>query len=124
MRYAMVDADGEVLSVVHATDPQNIALNTPAGATAIPCPDDCRPGAYRYDGEAFVAHPATAADQWAEVRSRRDTLLAASDYFMLPDSPLTDEQRAAWVAYRLALREITEGSDPAAVQWPIPPSQA
>lgn len=59
---------------------------------------------------------------WAEVRARRAALLAASDWTQTLDAPLTDAQRAAWAAYRQALRDITASAEaPSAVAWPSPP---
>lgn len=41
-----------------------------------------------------------------QVRSQRDQLLAQSDWTQMPDSPLPDEIKAAWAAYRQALRDL------------------
>lgn len=38
----------------------------------------------------------------------RDQFLQSSDYLMMPDYPLSDEERAQWTEYRQALRDITE----------------
>jgi len=65
------------------------------------------------DAEAGEQHQALA------VRVERDALLAASDWVMLPDAPLTDAQRAAWREYRQALRDLPAGPDPV---WPTPPA--
>ena len=45
----------------------------------------------------------------ADLRSKRDRLLAATDYTVLQDSTYTDAQVAEWVIYRQALRDITNG---------------
>ena len=59
----------------------------------------------------------------APERRRRDELLGASDWTQLPDAPLTDEQRAAWRAYRLALRDVSvQPSFPTSIIWPDPPA--
>ncbi|MBQ5810293.1 MAG: phage tail assembly chaperone [Clostridia bacterium] len=42
----------------------------------------------------------------AVIRSRRNRLLEESDKYMLPDYPLTDEERLAWQEYRSRLRDI------------------
>jgi hypothetical protein len=44
----------------------------------------------------------------AEIRARRDKLLARSDFTQLPDSPLSDEQKAAYQTYRQQLRDLPE----------------
>lgn len=38
-------------------------------------------------------------------RAERDRLLAATDWMVLPDAPLTDAERAEALAYRQALRD-------------------
>jgi hypothetical protein len=59
------------------------------------------------------------------VRSIRDGILARSDWTQLPDSPLTDEQRAEWATYRQALRDITEtyADNLLEAEFPVRPDQ-
>ena len=54
-----------------------------------------------------IASPYVPTDaDWAfEMRRKRDALLVASDWTQMHDSPLTDEQRAAWATYRQQLRD-------------------
>lgn len=62
------------------------------------------------------------ADAWDQLRAERNRLLAASDWTVLPDAPLSDAVRAAWLAYRQALRDIPETiEDPFNVAWPTTP---
>jgi hypothetical protein len=60
------------------------------------------------------------------VRRRREFLLHQCDWTVMPDSPLTTEQKAAWVLYRQALRDLTktfpDAKTDADVTWPEPPS--
>jgi hypothetical protein len=44
-----------------------------------------------------------------KLRAKRNKLLIDSDYVVLADSPVTD--KANWITYRQALRDITEGLD-------------
>jgi len=44
----------------------------------------------------------------ASLRSKRNSLLASSDWTVLTDSQLTTTEKTAWKAYRQALRDITE----------------
>lgn len=54
----------------------------------------------------------------AQVRTKRDALLAESDYMALADR-ITD----AWRTYRQALRDIpAQGGFPSRVTWPTAPS--
>ena len=61
----------------------------------------------------------------ADLRSKRDRLLASCDYTVLQDSTYTDEQVAEWVTYRQALRDITENlttvEQVQAVEFPTKP---
>lgn len=67
--------------------------------------------------------PPTPEQAMADLRAQRDRLLLESDFSQFPDAPLTDEQRAAWRAYRQALRDLPEtASDPLAMEWPAAPS--
>jgi len=74
-----------------------------------------------------AAYAAGAFDRaMADLRSKRNRLLAATDYTVLQDSTFTDAQVAEWVIYRQALRDITNGLTTVeqvdAVTWPVKPS--
>jgi hypothetical protein len=57
--------------------------------------------------------------QAANVRSERNTKLAASDWTQVEDAPV---DKAAWVAYRQALRDITAQTGfPWTIDWPTQP---
>lgn len=58
----------------------------------------------------------------AEIRSRRNQLLADSDWSQLADAPLNEEKKARWIEYRKALRDVTGQPDfPVQVTWPQQP---
>lgn len=59
--------------------------------------------------------------EWDSIRERRDRELARTDWTTSYDSPLTQSQGAEAVAYRQALRDITEVASPADVIWPEVP---
>ena len=64
---------------------------------------------------------ATASAALADLRSKRNQLLAETDYLALSDSTLTDEMRD----YRQALRDLPANtSDPANPVWPTKPGAA
>lgn len=44
----------------------------------------------------------------ATLRHQRDALLKTTDWAIMPDSPLTEEEREATLAYRTALRDCTK----------------
>ena len=53
------------------------------------------------------------------LRNRRDALLAACDWRVVPDAPW---DTAPWIAYRQALRDLPDvTTDPRAVVWPVQP---
>lgn len=92
----------------------------------------------RRDREAADAEAARLAEynsieaRAERLRAERDRRISVTDYLMTPDYPLTEEQRAAWSAYRQALRDITEqpgfpwlggGTDDTECPWPEPPAR-
>ena len=54
---------------------------------------------------------------WSRVRYDRDTRIALTDVWAMPDRTMTAEQ----IAYRQALRDITNQSDPNDITWPTKP---
>ena len=62
----------------------------------------------------------------ADLRSKRDRLLAASDWTQLPDTTLTTAEKTAWMNYRTELRNITDGlktvEDVNGVSFPVKPN--
>lgn len=55
-----------------------------------------------------------------EVRTQRDALLKDSDWAVLPDAPVADEQ--TWKDYRQALRDLPQQEGfPQEVVWPTKP---
>jgi hypothetical protein len=58
------------------------------------------------------------AQKTEQMRLERYRLLSASDWTQVPDAP-TD--KAAWAAYRQALRDITQHPEWPNVDWPIQP---
>lgn len=79
-----------------------------------------------WNGKDWVTDSAALqAMQWAQLRAKRTGLLQASDWTQVADVPLTADQKAAWTAYRKALRDLpTATQDPAKVVWPVPPAAA
>jgi hypothetical protein len=54
--------------------------------------------------------------------AKRDILLQQSDWTQLPDVPLTEAQRQAWVAYRQSLRDVPQQPGfPDNIVWPVAP---
>ena len=57
--------------------------------------------------------------QWADIRAERNARLSACDWTQLPDAPV---DKAAWAAYRQALRDITKQDNPFNITWPVEPA--
>lgn len=56
-----------------------------------------------------------------QARTKRDTLLFASDWTQLPDVSIATKE--SWATYRQQLRDITTQSGyPSNIVWPTPPS--
>lgn len=70
---------------------------------------------------AAVAAAAAEAALLADIRSKRNSLLIASDWSDAAPH-LSRPQRKQWRIYRQQLRDITQ-QDPTAVEWPVPPDQ-
>ena len=57
------------------------------------------------------------------VRAERDRKLAACDWTVLTDSPLTTAKKTEWKTYRTALRNISAAEGfPHTMEWPTEPS--
>lgn len=57
-----------------------------------------------------------------EIRAKRNALLRESDWTQIGDADLTGTEKAAWVQYRKALRDLTKSDDLAAITWPKAPA--
>jgi len=56
----------------------------------------------------------------SEARTKRNALLSDSDWAVLPDAPVADQQ--AWFDYRQALRDVPQQAGfPTAIDWPEEP---
>ena len=75
-----------------------------------------------WQGEVTVEEVPETAD---EIRARRDRLLAATDWAVLPDSPLDAQSLEAVKTYRQALRDVPQQEHfPGAITWPRMPELA
>ena len=58
----------------------------------------------------------------ASARQKRDRLIAATDYLVTPDYPISDDRLAKIKIYRQALRDIPEQAGfPRTITWPDKP---
>ncbi len=72
----------------------------------------------------IVGVPEPTPEELAErARMERDALIGETDFLMMPDYPLTDEERAAVADYRQALRDLPASDGfPEAITWPVAPA--
>lgn len=60
-------------------------------------------------GEVLAVRAEAEKARKAEaLRAKRDELLIGTDKYLIPDFPLTDEQREQYLAYRQYLRDVPE----------------
>lgn len=60
--------------------------------------------------------------EWAKVRERRSTLLAATDWIVIRAADRGEPVPTDWQTYRQALRDVTGQADPFNIVWPTPPT--
>lgn len=98
--------------------------NIPTGYTDIQPPDFPKcPTACSYTGGDWQSDSAKQEVALGkDVRVKRNLLIAATDYAMMPDYPISTDSLAAFTAYRQELRDITRQEGfPGAITWPIIP---
>lgn len=68
----------------------------------------------------IVAVPEPTTEEIAaQVRAKRDALLAETDFLMMPDYPLGEEDATALKTYRQELRDVpTQEGFPTEITWP------
>lgn len=82
----------------------------------------CHPDGTQELIEKEVNLPDSSEQLAAEVRAQRDSLLAACDWTQMPDSPLSEKEKAAYQAYRQALRDVPQQEGfPETISWPEEP---
>jgi hypothetical protein len=69
-----------------------------------------------------VLPEATTKESLQRIRIKRDSLLAECDWTVLPDSPLTEDEKSEWKKYRQELRNFPETCDPKYPSWPKEPT--
>lgn len=75
--------------------------------------------AAKANAAAYVEPPVDLEALAAQARSKRNTLLAASDWTQVADAPV---DQAAWATYRQELRDITaQAGFPENISWPVAP---
>ena len=125
-RYALVDDNNIAVNIIE-WDGDTSVWAPPEGQTAVAIGTSAVGIGMTYTDTGFII-PEPESDEispelnWAQIREVRNSLLADSDWRILPDIPLSDEKRAEWYTYRQALRDLPANtSDPADPTYPVPP---
>ena len=72
-------------------------------------------------GSNLVLQDRVVVITWEEIRSKRNNLLASSDYTQMADWP---GDKASWATYRQALRDLPQTyANAADVIWPTAPGE-
>jgi len=109
----------------HGPDPDVIGVGTDKnweGTDNIIKNDD---GTYEREWIVETIDVAEKVRRW--ILGPREQRLFKTDWTQMNDSPLSDEDKAAWATYRAALRSITDDNDlanmssPEEIDWPTPP---
>lgn len=94
---------------------------------------------HRWTGEEFIVMDTQPSDvhvfnyktlewerddltAWLSVKTKRDGLLSETDWVSLRGQETGQGVSPEWLAYRQALRDITNQNDPENIQWPVPPT--
>lgn len=115
--------DGVVVNLIMIQENERARYERTTGNVLVDYPEqlgvdigdayDSESGVFSRGGVNLVALNAIAV---------RDGFLAASDYLIMPDYPLTDEARAQVIAYRRSLRSLPESDGwPDDITWPTQP---
>jgi hypothetical protein len=79
-----------------------------------------------WDGSSWVVRDANEAEiqiQWASVRTQRNTLLSASDIYIIRAYENNEPVPQETVDYRQALRDVSKQSSPFTIVWPTAPTK-
>lgn len=109
--------DGKCMCASGASNEQRY-FALPEGVAASNCKVDLTEGVY-----SLVEDTSKEGPMWQALRAERNAKLLASDWTQLVDSPLSEQDKAAWSAYRQDLRDLP--ADSASVEvasWPTEPA--
>lgn len=73
------------------------------------------------DGSIVLDEEVDIVSLTSKIRRQRNALLSSSDWTQISDSPLTEEKKNEWKAYRQALRDLPSLPDFPNVMFPEKP---
>jgi hypothetical protein len=96
--------------------PQHILDGYPEGTVEVPVKPS---GLHEWNGSQWVELPPSAEALATAARSKRNSLLTASDWTQVADAPV---DQVAWATYRQELRDLTtQAGFPETIDWPAVP---
>lgn len=99
-------------------DPKCLGIDVDSGNVSIDIAkrDELRASRAAVKAERIAQRP------WNELRSKRNSLLSASDWTQMRDASLSKAKKDQWKEYRQALKDLPENTpDINNVQWPEKP---
>lgn len=76
-----------------------------------------------YGSRIGIEYEEWKVEAWSRVRNHRDILVKETDFTQVSDSPLAQEKKAEFTAYRQALRDLPQTYDnPDDIVWPTKPT--
>lgn len=112
MRYAVIGSDG-IIARVGECSAQDLEFQAGEGQTVREISEGVSDSTHRLVDGVFVEVEPEEENAATSMRRHRAHLLKSSDWTQMPDSPLADEKKGEWAAYRQALRDITSHAN-----WP------
>ena len=127
-RHIVHNSDGDIVAILSGMSAAQAALNTPDGHTLLEIGDDVEveSGLSHVRNGKVSKRPidpqVTRANDERELRQKRNSMLAASDWTQLVDAQV---DKNAWAVYRQRLRDLpATASDAANPNWPDVPANA
>lgn len=105
MNYFAIGLPGEKPRMFISGSPDMAALQLQDGETYVEV-EELANGIISLDGDAYETLGADMEQEGIKIRSYRAVLLSSCDWTMTVDAPLTEEEKAAWMTYRQALRDL------------------
>lgn len=123
MIFALGQPGQPVRCYFESDDADRVAMQLQADEVAVPVDAVRQWATIDIAGESvtIVGEPTSFSQD--SIRARRSAMLASCDWTVLPDSPLSPAERAQWVAYRQALRDITDDQPAATLETVVWPSE-
>lgn len=107
--------ENEADADAHAAKYSGFVVDDPGGNQSLWTLDSSAKTVTRDENVEAAAATALA---WEQVRTKRNQLLAESDWRAMSDLTLSE----GWATYRQALRDVGGQADPTDITWPTEPS--